>query len=134
MSGPPPPPEDRRALGREGEALAEAFLVGQGYQVLDRNHATRRGEVDLICREGEVTCFVEVRSRSDERHGSPLETIGLAKARRVVAAATDWAWRHGKLEAALRFDVVSVVWDGEGGQPRLTLIRDAFDGSGRPVP
>ena len=134
MSRPAAPPEDRRALGRQGEALAEAFLVGQGYQVLDRNHATRRGEVDLVCREGEVTCFVEVRSRADERHGSPLETIGLSKARRVVAAATDWAWRHGKLEAALRFDVVSVVWDGEGGQPRLTLIRDAFDGSGRPVP
>ena len=125
-------PPDRRALGREGEALAEAFLVGQGFEVLDRNHATRRGEVDLICREGDVICFVEVRSRSDERHGSPLETVGPAKARRVVAAATDWAWRHGKLEAALRFDVVSVL-RGDGG-PRLELVRDAFDSTGRPVP
>ena len=132
MSEPGAPPEERRALGREGEALAEAFLVGQGYQVLERNHATRRGEVDLICRDGEVICFVEVRSRGDERHGSPLDTISAVKARRVVAAATDWAWRHGKLEAALRFDVVSVV-RGEG-EPRLTLVRDAFDAHGQPLP
>jgi putative endonuclease len=130
-----PPGPDRRALGREGEALAEAFLVGQGYQVLARNHVTRRGEVDLICREGEVICFVEVRSRGDERHGSPLETIGADKARRVVAAATDWAWRNGRLEAALRFDVVAVVRAAdEAGEPQITLIRDAFDATGRPVP
>ena len=132
MTDPAAPAPDRRELGREGEALAEAHLVGLGYQVLGRNHRTRRGEVDLICREGDVICFVEVRSRADERHGSPLETVGPAKARRVVAAATDWAWRHGKLEAALRFDVVSVV-RGEG-EPRLTLVRDAFDAQGRPVP
>lgn len=126
------PPADRREAGREAEALAERFLAEQGYRVLERNYTTRRGEVDLICLEGEVTCFVEVRSRADERHGSPLETISLGKARRVVAAATDWAWRQGRLDSALRFDVVSVV-RGEGA-PRLELVRDAFDASGRPTP
>jgi putative endonuclease len=129
----PPPPEEatRRAAGQAAEALAEAYLVGLGFRVLERNHATRRGEVDLICQEGEVTCFVEVRSRSGLTQGSPLETVGLAKARRIVAAATDWAWRHGKLETALRFDVVAVqLGDGE---PRFELVRDAFDAHGRPT-
>jgi putative endonuclease len=133
VSGAPPDP-DRRALGREGEALAEAYLVAQGYRVLARNHVTRRGEVDLICQDGEVICFVEVRSRSDERHGSPLESISAVKARRVVAAATDWAWRQGRLDAALRFDVVAVVRRGEEGPPLVTLVRNAFDVTGRPAP
>jgi putative endonuclease len=130
MTTPPPPADDTRARGREAEALAEAHLAALGWQVLARNHATRRGEVDLICQDGEVICFVEVRSRAGEAQGSPLETISPAKARRVVAAATDWAWRNGKLDAALRFDVVGVVLGPDG--PRLELVRGAFDAHGQP--
>ncbi len=131
-SAPPAPegPEGTRAKGQEAEALAEAHLVAQGYRVLARNHATRRGEVDLICQEGEVICFVEVRSRAVLAQGSPLETITPVKARRVVAAATDWAWRSGKLDAALRFDVVGVVLGPEG--PAFELVRGAFDAHGQP--
>ncbi len=122
----------RQVRGRRAEALAEAWLAGHGYQTLARNHATRRGEVDLICREGEVICFVEVRSRTSLAQGSPLETVGVAKARRVVAAATDWAARNGALAQALRFDVVAVVFEGEA--PRFELVRGAFDASGRACP
>lgn len=129
---PPGPPgtDGTRARGRAAEALAEEHLAGLGYRVLARNHATRRGEVDLICQEGEVICFVEVRSRAGEAQGSPLETVSTVKARRVVAAATDWAWRNGKLDAALRFDVVGVVLGPEG--PRFELVRGAFDAHGQP--
>jgi putative endonuclease len=123
------PPGDR---GREAEALAERYLAGLGYRTLARNHATRRGEVDLVCRDGEVICFVEVRSRSSAAQGSPLETVGIAKARRVVAAATDWARRNGALEQPLRFDVVGVLLDRH--EPRFELVRGAFDASGRPCP
>ena len=122
----------RRDRGRHAEALAERFLAGLGYRTLARNHATRRGEVDLICRDGEVTCFVEVRSRTSAAQGSPLETVGPAKARRVVAAATDWAARHGALDGPLRFDVVGVLLDGE--EPRFELVRGAFDASGQACP
>jgi putative endonuclease len=122
----------RRALGQEAEALAERYLAGLGYRTLARNHATRRGEVDLVCQEGPVIVFVEVRSRSSVAQGSPLETVDHAKARRVVAAATDWAQRNGALDSALRFDVVAVLLDGP--QPRFELVRGAFDASGRACP
>ena len=107
-------------------------LAGLGYRTLARNHATRQGEVDLVCQDGDVICFVEVRSRSSAAQGSPLETVGPAKARRVVAAATDWAARHGALDHPLRFDVVAVLLDGE--EPRFELVRGAFDASGQACP
>lgn len=123
------PAADRGARGREAEALAAAFLEAQGYRVLARNHATRRGEVDLVCREGDTLCFVEVRSRSRRDYGSPEESVTIAKARRVVAAATDWALRHGGLARPMRFDVVAV--DRSGPTPRCQLFRNAFDADGR---
>jgi putative endonuclease len=119
----------RRDRGRQAEALAERYLGGLGYRTLARNHATRQGEVDLVCREGDVICFVEVRSRTSAAQGSPLETVGATKARRVVAAATDWASRNGALEKPLRFDVVGVLLDGR--EPRFELVRGAFDATGR---
>jgi len=120
--------ESTHRRGREAEEAAAAWLTEQGYAVVARNHATRRGEVDLICQEGETLCFVEVRSRTRDDHGTPAESVGSRKARRVVAAATDWAVRHGGLDRAIRFDVVAV--DLSGGRPRFTLFRGAFDASG----
>lgn len=123
---------DRRALGREAEELAAGFLRARGFEVLDRNHAVRAGEVDLVCRDGEVLCFVEVRSRTSEAQGGPEETVSRGKARRVVAAATDWALRNGGLERAIRFDVVAVTFAEAG--PRIEHFPAAFDADGAPGP
>ncbi len=125
-------PGERRRRGGEAEALAASHLEGLGYRILARNHLTRRGEVDLICREGEAIVFVEVRSRSAGTIGDVLETVDRAKARRVVAAAVDWAARHRALDAPLRFDVVAILLDGAA--PTVEVVRDAFDARGRPTP
>jgi putative endonuclease len=98
--------------------------------VIDRNHALRGGEVDLVCEERGVLCFVEVRSRTGEAQGGPEETVDRRKMRRVVLAATDWAARHGATEREIRFDVVAVTF-GEG-PPRLAHFRGAFDADGAP--
>jgi putative endonuclease len=121
---------DRRARGREAEDLAAAFLRERGFEILARNHAIKQGEVDLVCRDGEVLCFVEVRSRTSEAQGGPEETVGRRKARRVVAAATHWALENGGLERDIRFDVVAITF-GEGA-PRVEHFRAAFDADGAP--
>lgn len=130
---PSAPPGGRAARGREAEGLAAAFLEARGLEILDRNHAVRRGEVDLVARDGEVLCFVEVRSRTSEAQGGPEETVGHGKALRVVAAATDWAVRHGGLDREIRFDVVAVTF-AEGEEPRIEHFPGAFDADGRPEP
>jgi putative endonuclease len=126
------PAATSRELGRAAEAAAAVWLEGKGYVVLARNHAIRRGEVDLVCRDGATLCFVEVRSRSRRDFGSPASSVDVRKARRVVLAATDWAVRHGGLSQDMRFDVVAVDLS-EPGRPRFELFRNAFDASGRPM-
>lgn len=120
---------DRRARGREAERLAAEWLAARGFEILDRNHAIRQGEVDLVCREGEVLCFVEVRSRGTAALGSPAETVDARKRARVVAAATHWALAHGGLERPIRFDVVAVTFE-EGAAPAVEHVRNAFEATG----
>jgi putative endonuclease len=126
--GPTDEAATRGARGREAEEAAAGWLEGLGFRVLARNHATSAGEVDLICAEGETLCFVEVRSRSSDLHGTPAETITRAKARRVARAAVDWTQRNGAEERPIRFDVVAVTLAGT--RPTFDLIRAAFDGDG----
>jgi putative endonuclease len=122
----------RKARGREAERLAAEYLEDRGLRVVDRNHAIPRGEVDLVCEEGDgdVLCFVEVRSRSSEAQGGPEETVDRRKRRRVVAAAVDWAMRHDAAERTIRFDVVAVTF-GDGA-PRIEHFPAAFDADAEP--
>jgi putative endonuclease len=120
----------RRARGQEAEELAARWLEARGWQVLDRNHALRRGEVDLVCEREGVLAFVEVRSRTGEAHGGPEETVDRRKARRVVLAAEDWLARHGAPGRDIRFDVVAVTF-GEG-EARIVHFPAAFDADGAP--
>jgi putative endonuclease len=119
------PPSERRSAGLQAETVAAEFLEGEGYRVLERNFTVRRGEVDLIVTDGEVLAFVEVRSRADTRFGTPEDTIGHEKIRRVVTAARHWLARHGDGDLDVRFDVVAVVGEGEGR--RVRHLPDAFE-------
>lgn len=109
-----------RDVGARGESAAAAFLEGHGYRIVQRNYRVRGGEIDLVCEEGDVLCFVEVRSRADARFGTPEETIGRIKRRRIARAAQKWLTAHRREEAHCRFDVVVL----EGNEIRL--IQDAF--------
>lgn len=119
MLRPPSPSSHQR--GAQAEARAAAYLRAQGFTILTQNYRWRHGEIDLICREGDTLCFVEVRSRASDRHGSAAATINAKKQGRIARAAEHFltvVWKD--LRVACRFDVISI--DGE----LLTLHRDAF--------
>lgn len=109
------------ARGREGEALAARFLEGRGLKVVERNFRVRGGEIDLICRDGKVLVFVEVRLRSRQDFGGAAASIGHGKRQRLILAA-----RHflaGKQDCDCRFDCVLLAGLDAG---RIEWIRDAF--------
>lgn len=116
---------DSRALGDRGERWALRFLYRQGYDILERNYRCRAGEIDLIGYDGPVLAFVEVKTRSSDRFGSPGESLAAEQEDRIRRAALSYR-RNRKLEdLSYRFDVVSVE-ALPGGKPNIKLIRDAF--------
>jgi putative endonuclease len=116
--------------GASGEEAACRLLRKQGCQILARNFRCRGGELDIVAREGEVVVFVEVKERHGDRHGSASDAVTRAKRLRVVHAARLFAAQRGLSEAPLRFDVVSIDWDGQG-VAHTRHDRGAFDSEGR---
>lgn len=116
-----------RTDGARAEALALAHLQRHGLTLVQRNYrvargpSRRAGEIDLILRDRDGTLvFVEVRSRSDARHGGAAASITPAKRARLIYAAQCFLQRCASLPPC-RFDVVAL--DGE----QLTWLPAAFD-------
>lgn len=92
----------RQAKGAAAEQLAADYLRRQGLAVIERNFRVRGGEIDLICRDGKTTVFVEVRLRSRHDFGGAAASITASKQARLILAARHWLVRHG--ETPCRFD------------------------------
>ena len=97
-----------------------------GFKVLYRNFRGRQGgEIDLVCRERDVLVFVEVKTRTREDFGRPLEAVGRAQQRRISLGGLAWLRLLGNPDILFRFDIVEVTM-APGAQPRIELVRDAF--------
>lgn len=110
-----------RARGRVGESIAAAALAARGYEILESNYTCRQGEIDLICRHAGTLVFVEVRSRADDRHGLPEETISERKRRRIRFAARHYLMVKKLDDVPCRFDVVAIVGT------TVTVYEEAFE-------
>lgn len=117
--------KERISLGNKGEELAADFLKDSGYKILYRNYKTKLGEIDIIARDKETICFVEVKTRSSDRFGCGSEAVLKTKQRQIAKTALSFLKEKRLLDKRARFDVVSL--DCSSLEPKLDLIKDAFE-------
>lgn len=112
-------------LGRRGEALAAAFLVECGFDILDRNWRCRQGEIDVVAADGGETVFVEVKTRSSLAFGHPLEAITVQKLARLRRLAAAWCEEHPGAHHRIRIDAVAIV-ASTGETPQIEHLKRVF--------
>jgi len=118
--------DGRGATGRSAENLAVALLLKRGYRIVARNWRRPEGELDVVADDGGVCVFVEVRSRTGEEFGHPLESVNPRKRRQIVRAARLYLDAEPTQAAGFRFDVVGVTFFDDGRPPECVHIEDAF--------
>ena len=62
-------------LGKIGEDTATRYLEKMKYTILKRNYRNRRGEIDIIASYNRTLVIVEVKARSNNRFGNPIDAI-----------------------------------------------------------
>lgn len=117
--------KDNLWLGKSGEDEAVTFLKENGYKILARNYKSKLGEVDIIAKDRDSICFIEVKARRSDRFGLPQEAVQLSKQRQISKAALNFLKTGNLLDKKARFDVVSVLYSN--GEPKLELIKGAFE-------
>ena len=113
--------------GRYFEQVAASYLAKQGLKIFHRNYRCRYGEIDLIARDFDTVCFVEVRSRESASFMSPLDSITATKQSRLIRTAQHYLQRSA-YAGPCRFDLVLVV--SGRSQSGVEWLRDAFQAAG----
>ena len=113
-----------RAQGRLGEDEAVRWLAAQGYQILERNVMNHGGEIDVVGKDGNYLCFIEIKARAGERFGPAIAAVDPRKQRRICRAAALYLASKKLHREPCRFDVLGLDRDGNGW--RYTLVRNAF--------
>ena len=111
------------SAGRQAEDLAARFLEKKKVRTIARNYRCRGGEIDLVCRDGKVLVFVEVRLRQNASFGGAVASVTTTKQRRIIHAAQHFLMRNAIADDDCRFDCI--LLNGTSGND-IEWLRDAF--------
>ena len=117
----------RHTLGQRGERYAAQYLCDHGYAIRARNWRCPVGEIDLVTEKDDVLIFVEVRTRRNDRLGTPEESITPAKRARLIAAAQTYLDEQSQTGRDWRIDVVAIEIGAHGEVKRCALIENAIE-------
>ncbi len=107
------------AIGQRGEREAERLLKGKSYLILARNWRSGRDEIDLICLQGKIVVFVEVRTRAKGALVSGYDSINQRKRAALRRVCRAYFAKMKPKPLTLRFDVVEI----EHEEGRITECR-----------
>jgi len=113
--------DNKRQIGTYYEVKAEEYLLQNGYKILESNFRVRSGEIDIIAKDGEYFCFVEVKYRTTNNYGNPLEAVDFRKQNQIRKIAGIYLVKNKLTEyTPCRFDVIAFEGD------KITHIKNAF--------
>ncbi len=116
-----------RQEGTWGEAFVANYLRDKGWKVIAAGYQCRFGEIDLIALDGEILCFVEVKTRSNLDVALPREYVTAGKQSRLKKTALFYLQQHPEYaDTFCRFDVAE-VYDVNGHEDaRVEYLENAF--------
>ena len=113
--------------GRRGEEDAYFYLRRRGYTMIARNYRSphHRGELDIVGWDGNVLCFVEVKTRTTRAVKPAEAAVDRDKQSDLRLVARDFV-RHMPAACEWRFDIIAVYYDCGFNQPSFELFQNAF--------
>ncbi len=110
-------------LGKQGEKIAQEFLVSKGYKILETNWHFGKAEIDIIAQKEDVLVVVEVKTRSSEHYGKPEIFVNKKKMKLILDAINHYV-EQKNIDNEIRFDIVSIILNQY--RKDIEHIEDAF--------
>ena len=126
----------RAERGRFGESRAAAFCKGTlKYQIIARNWRSKRDELDLICLDGKVLVFIEVRARDALAPVSGFHSVDGKKKKALQRASKSYLRQMQNKPKHFRFDIIAVaLTEGQAAELRHYANVPLFSKHYHPAP
>lgn len=123
------PVMEKIKLGKLGESCAENFLLSQNYTIIQKNFHSRFGEIDIIALYENELIFVEVKTRTSLRFGTPQEAVNYQKCRKILKTGLCFLNSSTKkYRSNLRIDVIAVELDQNCKLKNISHFKNILDG------
>ena len=116
----------KKEIGNFGENIAEYYLKQNGYIILDRNFECRQGEIDIIALDKKEIVFIEVKTRRNNKYGTPSEAVNKIKQKHMLQAIKYYLYIRNLSEEFIRIDVIEVYI--KDNVNKVNHIKQAFEG------
>ncbi len=121
---------DKRIKGNTGEYAVAKLLKKRKYRIIERNYVACGHEIDIIAKNKEYICFVEVKTRSYDAKNTygtrPADAVNKEKRRAIISAAKIYASIHANDGYKFRFDVAEVYLDTHKKIREINYLENAF--------
>ncbi len=109
----------KQILGKWGEEQARKFLEEKGFKWMESNFKYKKGEIDLVMKNGDDLIFVEVKTKVDDYSGDPADNVDRKKIQQIewvvgyilqnILLKNNWGFDD---EVRWQIDIVAVYGDG----------------------
>lgn len=96
-------------IGLWGETYARQWLEQAGWRTLSQNWRCPAGEVDIVAVRGDDLVFFEVKTRTSQTFGHPVEALSAAKISRMRVVAGQWLAAHRNVRGRIRLDLIAIL-------------------------
>ena len=97
-------------LGKEGEEIVCKYLKSKQYKILEMNFNCKIGEIDIIAIDKDCLCFIEVKTRTNDRYGLPAEAVTNRKLKHIYKTAEYYIYTRKIKNIDIRIDVIEVYF------------------------
>lgn len=102
-----------KITGQCGEDVAANLLKKKGCKIIERNFKCKTGEIDIIAKDKENLIFVEVKTRKNDKFGTPAEAVTYYKKQNIVKTAKMYLLKK-PTDLNIRFDIIEVYGEFDG--------------------
>lgn len=116
----------KQEIGKLGEDIATNYLIEKGYIILDRNFECRQGEIDIIAKDEKEIVFIEVKTRTSNKYGTPSEAVNKIKQKHMLQSMKYYLYIKNLSQEFIRIDVIEVYINVNIVE--VNHIKQAFEG------
>ncbi|MCK5848678.1 MAG: YraN family protein [Caldisericia bacterium] len=95
-------------IGNRGEQIASEWLKRKGFTIISRNYFCKYGEIDIIAEKNYVIHFIEVKTRTNEVYGNPIDSCTPKKIQKIKKTLFTYLEENNTKNKSFQIDFIGL--------------------------